>query len=388
MRHALVTLTLPLVLAVAGSACSAKPEPTAESAAAVNVATAAVASVDWPAHFEAGGVLRARTTATIASRLLAPVLSVRVRPGDHVRQGQLLIELDAAGLGAQMSRASAAVTAAGEGAKAAAADVEGAEAALALATATHARIAQLRADRAATAQELDEAVAALAAATSRVKGARARQSEAAAGLDALTSARAAATTDASYRSLTAPFDGVVIERAIDPGSMAAPGVPLLVIEAPQALQLDVKIDAARAATVTIGQRVTVRIDTDAAAAAGVEGRIAEISRIDAGAHSFGVKIDLPGATNWRSGLFGRARFAGAPRTLLIIPTAAVVRRGQLSFVFVAADGHARLRAVSLGESAATGVEVLDGLSAGEAVLLSPPATLTDGARITLTGAAR
>ena len=101
-----------------------------------------------------------------------------------------------------------------------------------------------------------------------------------------------------------------------------------------------------------------------------------------------MKIDLPGATNWRSGLFGRARFAGAPRTLLIIPTAAVVRRGQLSFVFVAADGHARLRAVSLGESAATGVEVLDGLSAGEAVLLSPPATLTDGARITLTGAAR
>jgi RND family efflux transporter MFP subunit len=379
-------LALPFL--VGAAACSAPPETRPDTSPAVAVTTATASQMDWPAHFDAGGVLRARTTAVIASRMLAPVLTVRVRPGDRVRQGQTLVELDAAGLDAQASRASAAVTAATEGGKAAAADVEGAEASLALAKATHARIAQLRAERAATAQELDEATAGLAAAESRLKGARARQSEAAAGLAALTSARVAATTDASYRTLTAPFDGVVIERSIDPGSMATPGTPLLVLESPSALQLEVNIDASRAAFITLGQKVQVHVDTDAPTAPGREGTVTEISRIDTGAHSFGVKIDLPGATGWRSGLFGRARFAGAPRKTIVIPAAAVIHRGQLSFVFVAADGHARLRAVSLGETSATGVEVLDGLGAGEAVLLAPAPALTDGARITTTGAGK
>lgn len=376
---------LPLVFSVA--ACSTPSETTPDTSPAVAVTTTTASQLDWPAHFDAGGVLRARTTATIASRLLAPVLSVKVRPGDRVKQGQTLIELDAAGLGAQATRAAAAVTAATSGAVAAGADVEGAEAAVVLAKATHARIAQLRADRAATAQELDEAVAALAAAESRLKGARARHTEATAGLDALTAARSAATTDASYRTLTAPFDGVVISRSIDPGSMATPGAPLLVVENPAALQLDLRIDAARAPFITLGQTVQVHIDTDADTAPGHAGRVTEISTIDTGAHSFGVKIDLADSTGWRSGLYGRAQFAAAPRKTVVIPAAAVIRRGQLSFVFAAsADGHARLRAVALGESGANGVEVLDGLSAGESILINPPAALTDGTKITTTGA--
>ena len=386
-------LVLPLVFGIA--ACGTTPEARPDNSPAVAVTTAAASQVDWPAQFDAGGVLRARTTATIASRLLAPVLAVRVRPGDRVRQGQALVDLDAAGLGAQATRAAAAVTAASEGATAAAADVEGAEAALVLAKATHARIAQLRADRAATAQELDEAVAALAAADSRLKGARARRSEAAASLDAVTAARMAANTDASYRTLTAPFDGVVIERSIDPGSMATPGAPLLVIESPSALQLEVRIDASRAAFISLGETVQVHVDTETAGAPAHDGRVTEISRIDADAHSFGIKISLPETPGWRSGLFGRARFAGAPRRTIVIPASAVIRRGQLSFVFVASmDGHARLRAVSLGETGPggptgpSGIEVLDGLTAGELVLLTPPPALTDGAKITTSGAGR
>ncbi len=384
---------LPLAFGIA--ACGTTPEAQPDDSPAVAVTTSAARQMDWPAQFDAGGVLRARTTATIASRLLAPVLAVHVRPGDKVRQGQPLIELDAAGLGAQATRASAAVAAATEGAAAATADVEGAEAALVLAKATHARIAQLRADRAATAQELDEAVAALAAAESRLKGARARRSEAAASLDAFTAARAAAKTDASYRVLTAPFNGIVIERTIDPGSMATPGAPLLVIESPSQLQLEARIDASRAAFVAVGQTVAVRVDTEAADAPPRNGRVTEISRIDAGAHSFAIKIDLPEVAGWRSGLFGRARFAGAPRRTVVIPASAVIRRGQLSFVFVASDdGHARLRAVSPGESGPAGskgpaeIEILDGLVVGELVLLSPSPTLVDGAKITTSGAGR
>lgn len=380
-------LLLPVTLF---AACTKAPEATPETATPVAVTTAPAAEADWPAHFDAGGVLRARTTATIASRLLAPVTAVRVRPGDQVRQGQVLIELDAASLTANASRASAAVAAATEGIAAAVADIEGAEAGLVLAKATQGRIATLKASRAATAQELDEANAALAAAESRLKATKARHAEATAGLEAQTAAKSAATTDASYRALTAPFDGIVIERRIDPESMATPGMPLLVVESPSALQLEVRLDAARAALIRVGQTVPVDVDTDGPSVAARGGRVSEISTIEAGTHSFALKIDIADARGWRSGLYGRAHFSGAPRKTLQVPAPAIIRRGQLSFVFVAStDGHARLRAVSLGEthpSQADMIEVLDGLTAGELILLTPPAALVDGARITVTGA--
>lgn len=384
-----VIAILPIVFSLA--ACQAKTDTPANLDAggpAQTVVTAPATSVDWPAQFEAGGVLRARTTATVASRLMAPIVAIHVRPGDHVRRGQLLVELEAASLMAQATRASAAATAAGLASHAAAADVEGAEAALALANTTHRRMVALLAERAATQQELDETVAALAAAEARLKSAKARQSEAAAGADAAIAAHAAATNDATYRQLTAPLDGIITERAADPGSMAVPGVALLVVESPSTLQLELNIDASRAAFVAVGQSVGVRIDADAANVAPRTGRVSEISRIDAGGHSFGVKVDLTNTSSLRSGLYGRARFDGPPRKTVVIPVSAVIRRGQLSFVFVASDGRARLRAVSLGETGAQGIEVLDGLIAGESVLRSPSATLTDGARISVTGASR
>jgi hypothetical protein len=176
--------------------------------------------------------------------------------------------------------------------------------------------------------------------------------------------------------------------------MALPGVPLLVIDAAgrgtttSPLQLQIRLDASRAAAVTTGQAVEVRIDDESPDADAVTGRVTEISRMDIGAHNFGVKIDVAGPASWRAGLFGRARFTGAPRRTLAIPASAVVRRGQLAFVFVAADAHARLRAISLGDANGTSVEVLDGLAAGEHILSAPPEQLADGARITTSGGAR
>ncbi|TAK18296.1 MAG: efflux RND transporter periplasmic adaptor subunit, partial [Acidobacteria bacterium] len=303
-----VVLTAITIATLTGAAaCTSSREPAPSESAPVAVATSPVAETEWPAHFEAGGVLQARTTAVIASRVLAPVTLVAVRPGDRVRRGQILIELDGASLTEGAVRADASAGAAAEGAAAAAGEVDRADAALVLATATHRRIAELNASRAATAQELDEAIAALAAARSSAAIARARQREAAAALDAANGNRRAARAEAAYAKLTAPFDGRVASRAVDPGSMAAPGAPLLVIESSDTLQLDVRLDAARAGAVTVGQSVSVRVDSDSPTAAAIEGRVDEIARIDTDTHSFAVKITLPNHADWRSGLFGRAR---------------------------------------------------------------------------------
>ena len=65
---------------------------------------------------------------------------------------------------------------------------------------------------------------------------------------------------------------------------------------------------------------------------------------------------------------------------MTIPPAALVRRGQLTSVFVADKGVARVRLVTLSES-----EVLAGLNESEVVILSPPASVTDGRRVSVGG---
>ena len=100
---------LALVAGLALPACSGRantvPAPAAD---AMPVATATVAGAAIPDPFEAGGLVQARTTATLMARTPAPVREVRALPGDRVRAGQVLIVLNGRDLAAQARRAEAA----------------------------------------------------------------------------------------------------------------------------------------------------------------------------------------------------------------------------------------------------------------------------------------
>jgi len=163
---------------------------------------------------------------------------------------------------------------------------------------------------------------------------------------------------------------------VEPGNMATPGMPLLRLEDTREFRLEVRVDESRIGQVRSGDRVPVFIGTRSLTAT-----VVEVSRaVDADARAFLVKIALPDAPGLRSGEFGKARFGGPPRRALTIPSSAVVRRGQLTSVFVVDQGTARMRLVSLSES-----EVLAGLTESEVVILSPPATVTDGRRVSVGG---
>jgi RND family efflux transporter MFP subunit len=307
-----------------------------------------------------------------------------VDPGDRVRRGAVLVTLDGREIQADKGRAEAASLSAVEAARAAEADVRGAEAALVLARATHDRMAGLHNKRSATAQELDQAVAALAAAEAQRASAQARLAAANAAHDAAQASTEAATVTATYTVLTAPFDGIVTERRADPGSMATPGAPLLVVEDPGTYRLEVQLDEARAELVHLGMIVSVRLDN--AQGGGdkwTSGRVAEIAHIDPASHAFLVKIELPASGSLRSGLFGRARFSEPPRRALTVPASALINRGQLTFVYIVdAEGRARLRPISVGSPDRDHVEVLAGLREGEAIVTSPSPSLADGTRVT------
>jgi RND family efflux transporter MFP subunit len=367
--------------AMLGVACNSEPEVSAAAdAPAVPVLLGQAETVELPQPFESGGVVRARLTATIASRVMAPIAVVHVRPGDRVRRGAPLVTLDARESTANNARAGASLKSAAEATRSAEADSHAAEAQLRLARATYARINALHEKRSATAQELDQAVAALAAAEAQVASAQARAASAMAARDAAQAARDAATVGVSYSVLSAPFDGVVIERNADPGSMAAPGLPLLTLEDPTVFRLEVQVDEARAGTIRVGQDVQYRLDTHGER--WTAARVSEIGRVDPSSHSFLVKVDVPGAGATRSGSFGRVLFPGTSRRTTAVPLGAVVRRGQLAIVFtVDAEGRARLRPISTGTTANELVEVLAGLNPNDTVVVSPPPGLVDGTRV-------
>jgi RND family efflux transporter MFP subunit len=344
------------------------------------VTVARATLTDIAERFESGGVVRARLTATLASRVSGPIDTVRVSVGTRVRRGQTLLTLECRELDANAARARASLAAAGDTMQAADADVRAADSALTLATATHERVRALYEKRSATPQESDQATAALQEAEAGVAAARARASAARSARDATGAALRASEASLSDATITAPFDGVVAERLVDPGTLASPGMPLLVIEDAGELRLHVQIDEFRARAIAVGQTAEARLDQ---AVAWTPARVDEIGRVDPASHGFVVKLELPSLPDLRPGRFARARFTFGSRRGLTVPASSLVHRGQLAYVFtVTSDDLLRLRPVVAGEADGDRVELLAGLSDGDTVVVAPAPALTDGRRVT------
>jgi len=379
-HHVVIGVVAALLIGTALTGCTSPRAAAAsvKSAAAVPVTVAQVAMTEVADVIDVGGVVQARTTATISARVMATVREVRVSPGDQVRKGQTLIVLAGDELAAGARAARSAALAAEQGVEAAAAELDAAEAGLALARASHDRIASLQAKRSATAQELDDATATLRSADARVASASARVLQAQSAVDSARATSAQASTTESFSTIAAPFDGMVTEKMLEPGNMASPGMPLLRLEDTGGFRLEVRVSESHAAAIRRADRVAVLLGPDSSSTTGT---VDEVSRaVDADAHAFLVKVALPDRPGLRSGVFGRARFAATPRRALTIPSSSIVRHGQVTSVFVVDKDVARVRLVNLRDA-----EVLAGVVESEVVILSPPAGLRDGHRISLRG---
>jgi RND family efflux transporter MFP subunit len=275
--------------------------------------------------------------ATISTRVAASVRDVHVREGQRVAAGQLLVSLSDADVRASLAAA---------------------ETGLQAASVHERRIRALAAERAATPAELELAQAQRAQAEAQVAAARATL---------------------GYTELRAPFAATVQARRIDPGDLVGPGQPLLELEG-DALELVATLSEGEARGVAVG--ATVRFQAGAArgeatVAALTPGGDPLTRRRTVRARVGRVEGEL------RTGAFARLELpaAGAPAAgTLWIPRTALVARGDLTGVFVAAEGRAELRWLSLGERAGDHVAVRAGLAPGEAVVDAPGA-LRDGAAV-------
>jgi RND family efflux transporter MFP subunit len=239
---------------------------------------------------------------------------------------------------------------------------------------------------AATQQAYDEAQGQQQSATAERELAAARIRAGSARIEEARAALVGAEAALAYTRITAPFAGRVIDRRVDPGSQAAPGTPLLVVEDEGALRVESTIDESHASALSVG--ATAHVEVESAGWAG-EGRVIEVvPAMDPVSRSFLVKIELPAppvparttpATTLRPGMFARVQFPIGVDERLTVPVSAIRPEGDLDRLFVLEGGRALLRLVTVGQQHGDNVEVLAGLDPGEVVLSAPPAMLLDGA---------
>jgi multidrug efflux pump subunit AcrA (membrane-fusion protein) len=91
-----------------------------------------------------------------------------------------------------------------------------------------------------------------------------------------------------------------------------------------------------------------------------------------------VKLDLPPNACLRAGQFARVTIPVGETRALLVPSAAVVQRGQMELVFVVVNRQAQLRLVKTGKRIGDTVELVSGFSAGEQVVVEGASRLRDG----------
>jgi RND family efflux transporter MFP subunit len=366
------------ILGVSG--CGSEPEPAAKAPAApIAVSVADITPGEWPGRYEATGTVAAKTTVVVSSRLPGYAREVRAQVGDRVREGQVVVVIDARELESGVRQAEAAREEVKSSIPEAESAVAAARAQLELAQATYNRMQDLLNKKSITNQEFDETTARWKAAQAGLDMARARRTQLDAKLAQTEQEVHAAGIQRGFAEITAPFAGTVITRSVEPGSLAMPGAPLFTIEREGTYRLEASVEESRLGTVRVGTPVVVTID---GIRQSFQGKVAEIvPAVDAAARTGTMKVDLPAMAGLRSGLFGRAAYSGDTRKVIAAPAASVIQRGQLQQVFVADGNVARARLVTLGDRQQDQVEVLSGLNPGDRVISPAVSSLTDGAPI-------
>lgn len=387
-RSAVLFLSLVLSAACGRDAPEASKAQT-PVARGVRVTPAALETVSD--GLEAVGTVRSKTQTLIASKLQGYVREVRVREGDLVEQGRLLVVVDDRELVARSERAQAALAESQRAREEVAKLLEEADAGLRSAEADH-RYAEATATRnrqlfdrqLISAQEYEgtdakrqSAAAAVAQAEARILALTARERQVVQRIEQARADLETARLALGDTRIAAPETGVVVERRVEPGNLAVPGQTLLTLDDPRHYRLEAVVGESAIGRVRLGQTAPVVLD---AVGRTLEGRVAEmIPTSDPASRSMTVKLDLPAVPGLRSGMFGRARFPAGERSALLVPAGALVERGQITGVYVVdARNVARLRLVTVGQRRGDRVEILSGLNPGERVVTGGADRVTDG----------
>ena len=297
--------------------------------------------------FELDGVIQPVKQSTISAQADGRIATLVVKAGDKVRAGQLLATIDdrEAQTGVQRSQA----------------QVAQAQAELRNAQANFDRTRDLQAKGFVSAAALDTA-------DSQLKGALAGRDQAGAG------AKQSALAQ-GFTRVTAPFEGWVLQTQVEAGDLAVPGKPLLTLYAPLPIRVVVQVPVSRSGVARAAGAVEVLLQNGASGAQWVRPvSFSTVPTADPVSQTIEWRLELPteAAKTLLPGQQVRVRFTGGQADRTVVPGSAVLRRGELTAVYVVSGKGFVLKAVRLGaDHGVDGVEVVAGLMMGDRVALDP-----------------
>jgi len=316
----------------------------AASAQAAGLAVAPVEYREVEQSYSAEGVVEATRQSTVSAQISGRIKEINFDVGSRVKKGQVILRIDER----ETAQALAGSTA----------QVAQAQAALQNAKANYERSRQLFEQKFISQSALDKAQA-------DYQMARAQASAAEAGAGQASLAH-------GYSEIVAPYSGVVAARMVEVGEMVAPGKPMMVGFDPSEMRVIVNVPQYRLLDIGTQPKVTVEVPS---LDRWINASSATVQPVaDARTHSTQVRVYLPAnEAGIYPGMFVRTHFVVGKANKLVIPTSAVLRRGEVTAVYVVdAKGAVKLRQIRLGETTAGGaVEVLAGLNPGENVSLEP-----------------
>lgn len=328
--------------ATTGKLAESQPAPEKKRQPAANtspVEVAAAATKTMSDDITAVGSLLSDESVQVAAETAGRVTEIKFTEGDEVAAGEVLITLDDTLIAAQR---------------------EDAEARLALAKANYERAASLRKSGTASQTTLDTA-----------------------NSERLVAQAVYDLIEAQHEKLSikAPFPGVMGFRTVSPGAYVTAGTPLANLEKIDRLKVHFSVPEFYLSKLSVGQKI--EIIADALPGTRFEGEIYAIDpAVDVNGRAIKVKATLSNEDRkLRPGLLARITVKGTPRNAVTIPESALFSRGGDFLVFKADNGKAKETKVLAGGRENGFVEILEGVTAGEQVVIAGQARLRDGADV-------
>jgi RND family efflux transporter MFP subunit len=323
----------------------------AQTGPAVKVVAAGQKSV---ANFnDIDGVVEAVMQSTLSSQIAGRVLSLNVKAGDRVKAGQVLATLDDRETQTGVLRSQAQLQQS---------DAELRQLQIALK-----RTQDLKTQGFVSAAALDLAEAQYKAAQ--------------AGRDSAGAATQQAKVTQSFSKITAPYDAWVLETSAQAGDLALPGKPLLTVYAPQPLRVVMQWPASEKNTLPKLQDIQIQLGAETIKPVSIQ----IMPNADGISQTIGIKLDLPragAALNAAPGQQVRVRTAGTSQAKGLVPGTAILRRGEMTAVYVAQENGFAMKLVRLGaDHGSAGVEIWAGLKAGELVAVDAVQAGMKGAHV-------
>ncbi len=337
-RRSLINATLAVGLSL-GVTSSFSQTTTAVVGPAVKVVAVGQKSV--ANYSDIDGVVEAVMQSTLSSQIPGRVLSLNVKAGDRVKAGQVVATIDDRETQTGVLRSQAQLQQS---------DAELRQLQIALK-----RTQELKTQGYVSSAALDLAEAQYKAAQ--------------AGRDSAGAATAQAKVTQSFSKVSAPYDAWVLETSAQAGDLALPGKPLITIYAPQPLRVVVQWPASQKSSLPKLNDIQIQSGSETIKPVAMQ----IMPNADGISQTIGIKLDLPrtgAVVNASPGQQVQVRIAGAAQAKGLVPKTAILRRGEITAVYVAQENGFAMKLVRLGaDHGSAGVEIWAGLKDGDLIAI-------------------